>query len=376
MIGRFRDKKNLRYIALFSYTILIFLYWGGKELCNNIIPIVDKILIVLSMGVLVCKVILSQYSIREYLINASLLAVGIIVFYCSKDYTLLINVLVIISLKDIAVQDVLKLCFWIGGGTIALTTALSILGKGGPLYLYQDYGRGGLELRYTFGQEHPNLYHMLISRWILTAIGAFYRKINWKHLLLFALLNCGVFYFTVSRTGLLVTMGTILLALVLKYSWIKTKPSVVKNTAILILIGVLLFSLMSTYFYNSCSLFDVLDRVLTGRLLQANRCAAMYPLSLFGTNIPKNIVFDLGIVHTLLEWGIIPFVLMFSVMLLLIKNAADNGRFEIIILILACFIYGLCEYSAFNKVFKNLSLFYVSLYVCDAIDPETQLYNH
>ena len=93
-------------------------------------------------------------------------------------------------------------------GCIAIIT-LSLFGIGGDIALTQDYGRIGVETRYTLGMGHPNALHCMI--WALMVLGMYlYRdKLKWYSYLLLIGVNVFFFLLTDSKTSLIMAFASV-----------------------------------------------------------------------------------------------------------------------------------------------------------------------
>ena len=124
--------------------------------------------------------------------------------------------------KDI--KKVLKITFWFTTIGCAIIFLLSVLGIYGEVYVDAVYRMeeawtyGEVERRYCFGMGHPNSFHgmMLAITWL--GIYCYHEKIKWYGYAIITAAHLVLYLFTDSRTGLLMSMGSLGIFIILKYN--------------------------------------------------------------------------------------------------------------------------------------------------------------
>lgn len=214
------------------------------------------------------KILLTKYSVKEWMIIGLTIAFGMISFFATgRDEWVLRVVLMLIASKGI---DSVRISKYILKLTLVGTTCivlLSLIGIGQPMINTMDYGRGfGEESRWTFGMGHPNHLHGLFCYVCMLSIYIYHQKLKWYHYLSVAILNVILFFFTISRTGLLAT------EILVVGAWIITgcKKEMLRKCLFIYGIVAIWGTVIFTIYVGKCGVhgtfLTLLDKALSGRL--------------------------------------------------------------------------------------------------------------
>ena len=225
------------------------------------------------------KTCLTRYDKKEYAVIAAFLALGAISYFVTGRNDIIRIVMFLAACKNVDMQKCLKLVFYMTLTGCLLIMFLSFFGIGGGIALTQDYGRGSVETRYTFGMGHPNAIQCMV--WALTVLALYLYGEKWKWYGYVAALvvNVGFFFLTDSKTSLAAGV------LAIGFTWIicKCKGEKIRKAcgigSILITFGSVILSVLvafnAHYVYEydwgtdtskTAYLYKILDRVLTGRI--------------------------------------------------------------------------------------------------------------
>ena len=264
----------------------------------------------IAYGLLGLKIICTDYRFRDVWIGAVFLFAGVMNARSTGDTTWVINALTIISLKDVPVEDVLRQMFWGALLAFALVAGSSLLGYV-DMVMIKDYGRGGVETRYTLGFGQPNQLHLYVFRLMALGLGAYDQKVKWYHVAVLFVLNLIVFYFTVSRTGLIMVLGLILLWTVYHFlhKMVESRP-----WKILVFVGaaaLIFFQVWAMCYYNDSAFLQKIDQLLTARLAIASQSldALKSQISLWGIADTGEYSVDFAMTYMVIFKGIVITVL-------------------------------------------------------------------
>ena len=165
----------------------------------------------------VVKMLTTSYTKKQCGVIGVLGIVGIISYLTSGDEYIIRMVAFVFASKDIDWKRVLKVIFV---GTVAGTLIIigaACTGSAGAIKTVADFGRGGIETRYTLGFNHANNLHDIL--WYLLAILLMFThtKWNWKHYILGTMMNVGLFLLTVSRNGMLAVQILLIGCFLIRY---------------------------------------------------------------------------------------------------------------------------------------------------------------
>ena len=274
-------------------------------------------------------------------------------------------------------KKVLKYTFWYTVFGCAIITLFSIFGIYGEIARTEIYragpmGEGAIyETRYCFGMGHPNAFHcmMLVITWL--GIYCYHEKLKWYGFALIGVFHIIVFLFTDSKTGLLMSIGTLSLVAIVK-CWKKLQSSI---WPYLLAIGVMatciyLSVLMAKYCVN-LPILAKLDGYLTGRIFSlwntTNNEGMLHTWSLWSES-RNSYYFDLGIVRFFYWFGIIPGIIYFIAQCRLLWCSYKRNDYMLAVIITVITIYTVFEaHFVSDYMGRNYILFFFGMYLSDMI---------
>ena len=194
-----QQNKN-RGIQLHIGEIFYYLFWitmiyaKGTGLYEGMR--VYNICLVLAMGFLAVKLLLTRYSLTDLMWMVPVTLLGLWVYLHSKDQSALILAAMVIGLKDISLPRVFGtgLAMW-GGCFVFLSLRALTGGYAGPFLVHEKLGLGPI-LRWSLGYTHPNVLqitYVVISAFILYLWNLKPGRKQWKISLLLMAGNLYVF---------------------------------------------------------------------------------------------------------------------------------------------------------------------------------------
>ena len=271
------------------------------------------------------KVLLTRYSLREWISLAVLLGVGFLSYRAVDSNNVIRIVMFLAACKGIDIQKALKYIFWVTLGGVLFLIALSIVGALGSIAVTEDFGRGEIETRYCFGLGHPNTLHTMVFVLMVLGLVIYQQRLKWYGFLLLFLGNIGLFFLTTSRTGLLMGLGALLLFLLLHYCpALFEKRMVYIVGGLLVLACVILSLAVSTvgieFVEGKYPLLHRIDAMLTGRIYYMSFITDITRFGLL-SNAENSAYFDMGWIRVFYWYGFIPAFLYVAGNLAAIKEA-------------------------------------------------------
>ena len=314
------------------------------------------------------KIVTTKYSMKEW---GCILLAGMIAscsYFMNEKDEVVRAVVLIAACKNISLSKNMKVIFYLTLAGCATLILLSVAGIYGAVSFTADYGRGGIETRYTLGMGHPNAFHCMIWMVITLAMYVYAGSMKWYHYLFLMAANIGTYLLSDSNTGVLLATLTILGVVVLRYIPTMQNASWVYIAGVLVVMACVAFSILGAYMGNgwddSSTFMYKLDKVLNGRYEYCYKVetARLCNWKLFA--VPENQeYFDAGFVRAFYWYGIIPGVLYVLMHLYLIWQSWKHKDYVLLVMVVAFSIYNLME-AHFISVFllRNYLLVYMGFY--------------
>lgn len=322
------------------------------------------------------KVFVTQYTKKEKLV---IVLVGIFAAICylisTRDEVVRVVVFVA-SLKGIDGKKALKTVFWSTVAGLVILALLSMFGVLGTV-LEQTDGHGFKlgRTRVCLGLGCSNTLSIMV--WALMTLGIYlyHQSMKLWHYMGLLALTIVVYVATVTRTSLLMTLFTIMLAMVLQYFKKSRDAMWVYLCGVGAVLGGLAFSVWAAYvsaWHEFLPGWIVkIDRILTGRI------TSLYAFSEGGARIenwklfgdPTYVkYFDMGYVRLFFWYGIVPGICCMAVLCLLLLHFRKNKDYMGFMMTLSFAIFTVVEAHAVSVyIARNYILFLLGMYWMDMI---------
>lgn len=337
-------------------------------------------------------VVISEHSKKEWSVIATIWLFTIICYKLSGKNDLLRIATFMLAAKNIDLKKAMKLSFYLcltGFGIIAL---LSVLGIVGDISLTTDFGRSvGEETRYVFGFGHPNT--LFSSAYLLLLLWLFVygksSKISQQIIALFLLEIVSVI--AVSRTGMIIVLLTILIAIFFKI--FKRLETFSASYIILTIISPIMCVLLSiiaawtseaayteTLPGHSSWYFFMLDAKLNYRIsglyFAPDHGGVLSNWKLFGSS-SNDTFFDMGWVRIFYWYGIIPGIVIVCLILLFCYLCQKQKDIWTMIIIMSLGIYTFVEATFISRyIGRNPFLLVFASYVWAFLKKRILINNH
>lgn len=364
MIKQLTQKETVLRVAKVAYCYTIFGYFGLNYVLEQGVGISSALSSLLIYALLAYKIILTRYTKKEMVVGVGLFALAGISLYLRKDTTILTNVLVLFSLKDVDIDSLLKPLFWSALAGSILVASCSYVGIGLPMSITKVFREErGIETRYCFGYGHPNPFHMYMVRLMCLFAGAFYRKLDWRHLTGLAIFNLLIFAFSDSRTGMLGGFALILLLLIYRYGGAVINSKTWNVLMAACMVAVIAFGFLSVLLWGKVPGLDVINGFFTRRIEFAYMAWQEVGVSAWGRDLLGNYPCDNGMINMMVTYGwVAAAVYWISTLVLYVKALRERRHYLTIILV----IFAVCtvmESAVSEKIFRNIPMMYMSLLI-------------
>lgn len=320
-----------------------------------------------------CKILLSSYTRAEAVMVYLLLALAGISFLHSRDYSVIVYSLLILSLKGIRQERAMKLGALVWTPTFLFQILTQLAGLRTRDFVVHSKYRLGYIVRWALGYVHPNVlqitYVVFLSYLLYSLRGENLTGKRFLRLMLFCTLGgLYIFLYSLSLTGMI---GYVVFLLMMLFFESKRRRGRALTAAEAFLLQCLLPLEIAVAVAAPIVLhgkaFDVLNRAMTTRPMLTRIFFTQYGLRLFGNQKPTGeswtITLDSSYAELLFYGGIVIFVLMMAGYFVLIHRAlrvTPSWRHSVkMAVIFFCMAAAVSEPFAFNTSYKNVSLIFL-----------------
>lgn len=319
-----------------------------------------QLCMLLSLMCFVFKIFFTKYNIKEWIVISFLILLGNIIWKSSGEIAAIWAMLIIVGMKNVPLERLMKLCTGLWGGTFFLSFVMGILHiKDGVVVVHEKLGLGPI-IRWSLGYTHPNVLHIsyFILVILLTYTFKWRAKALWKASISLMLGNLLIFLYSVSYTGVLIVTGYI--CLVLYFDCRKIFHNFESIIWCAVSVFLIIFPVFGPLWLNvhNHKLFMFFNELLSYRFELVWNIFAEYPVSLFGTETifkgNAHLTLDSSFAYLLMYYGIVGFVLFSAACIYMVYFFSKNNKKYELAITLVMILGGVTEQFLFNLSFKNL----------------------
>lgn len=312
------------------------------------------------------KLLMTDYSLKEWCLNAALLLMAAAIWKSSKETAALAAVCMVIGMKGVPIRRVMKVTLGIWGPTFLFSVLRGVLGLGdGVVVVHSRLGLGPI-IRYSLGYTHPNVLHVtyFVVVMLLLYVFPMRGKRLWAACGLLFLGNLYIFLYSMSYTGVIIVTFHLCLNL---YFDLRRAPSGPEKILLQCVAPFcIVFPIVGPLVIKG-RLFDFFNKLLSTRFELVYFYFHEFRVSWFGTDTTieteAHLTLDSSFAYLLMYYGIVAFVLFVTAYLLTIHAEVKNGKFDGTGILVSTALAGVTEQFLFNLSFKNISLFFVGDYI-------------
>jgi hypothetical protein len=390
---KIKNKYSLERIGIifFYASVLLELIIVIIDKSNYINPIEGQLFRITFL--LACiKILLTKYTKKEWLAIFAFGVLGLISYKMTGRNEILRIVVFITACKNVDMKRMLKFVFYTTMAGCVMLVLLSISGIYGGVALVNDFGRGYVQKRYTLGIGHPNALHCMFLMILSLGLYLYNDRMRWYYYIILLGLNYGLFVLTDSNTGMLMSMCTIVGAILIRYWKGIRQQAWIYGAGLGIFLLCIAFSVLaadsrvakpSNYWFENPWIAEA-ESHLNGRIIDlyygsVNQEGTTATWSLF-SRPENNYYFDMGFVRLFYWYGIIPAVIyvILHVFLILQLYKRRDGIGLVMVSVFA--IYTVVEAHLVSVyIGRNYILFLMGMYMSDMlhlrIEKEAYIWN-
>ncbi len=331
LFKNFRFEPGYLYYGAFAvYVITYLLNYMTFGFSMSKLQIVSEILLVM-------KLFTQKYERYEIPAVIACLLMGFATIFVTNDYNLFTSVLFIAAGQGINIKKLSKLAFVCCSVVVAAVMISFFLGIIPEIsYLGKDV------LRHSWGFSHPNRFGSTVFALVCSVAVYYFPKCSFPQICFFAPAAFAID--SVARSGTSAYCVLIVAALCLANSYFASK----KQSAVLkmFLFGFVFLSSVSLYFMifydvNSQWMFNLND-LFSRRLelmnmsykeigfgifgLDSNTLSKPAQMGLLGSELEKGNVIDNMYIKTLIMYGLVPFLVLFSLYFIFFRKALKEKK--------------------------------------------------
>ncbi len=305
------------------------------------------------------KMVFSRYSIKEWVMILTVVAIAAVVFWGTREKGIWFCVMLVLGMKGISLKKVMNAAlaaYCLSFIPMAILTSSHLMYSPSKIHLRPLLG---YVIRWGLGYVHPNVAHVSYLVFSMLVVYARKERLTWKECFWLMAGNGLVFAFTVSQTGFLMT--TMFLAMVVYYLLRKKFGGLEYAIAGMTLPVCAFLSLVCPVLLKGKA-FDLVNRLLNTRLYLSRLFLTEEQITLFGKTMEitsSNITMDNSYVFAFMTYGIVPFLLLMGGIMWTIVCFIRGKRDIELMMITGLLGAGLTEPFLFNTSFKNLLLLFV-----------------
>lgn len=360
------EKSSLEEVLYYiMFSLLLCLKGVGLEESSSMFRGVLAAAIIL----FVAKILIGKYSIRELIVLSVGVFGGVFYFWHIGSLSILIYALILLGMKNVSASKVMKIgavvwsaCF------IATVTAAIFFSRTGVQLVHEKLGLGPV-LRESLGYSHPNVLHVTYIVLMAFILYACEKKSVMKTIVLLLLGDIWVFLYSMSYTGLLISLGMIGVYLYFTY---RKQILIGEKIAIASILPLcIIVSIIPVVLDAHGRIYQIMNSALNNRVWAIKVFFNDYPQTILGQRIIRdNFSLDNSYIYALAWYGI-AFLLVMAVLyeVLVIKYLRTNRRKGLAI-ILSFLVAGITEQFLFNASIKNITFVFMGEMIFELLKRE------
>lgn len=349
-------------------TELIYLLYFSLLLGARVLGFIEgetvyNLIFVVSMVLFLVKLILTDYTILEYLLIALFMLTALLVYQNTGEKGLILNFSLMLGLKGVSQKKVIRSAFLITAFGMMAMFILSATGLIRDVYYYQERGHIK-DFRHAIGYSHPNsaqdwavllifIFMMLVGRPSVRAV--------LRATLLSFLFSTFIYFYTGSRTGWIITAFYLLLNFVLMS---RGHLGRIGGFLCMAEYPILVAASIAVPLLDQTKLYALL--LEKGNTLGARASIASFRwqtngIRLFGNHFDYSEILygvDISYLYLLLNLGIIPLVLISILYIGTIWDQVRGQHLEEVGVTASLLIMGMTDPLLFNMSTKNLIMIF------------------
>ncbi|WP_024867327.1 hypothetical protein [Butyrivibrio sp. FCS014] len=362
-----RNTFTIRELTFYCFFMIMFgmRMWGIYESKSSYVP-----LLVVGFLVWGISVLMSEYSVLEYIVICAFMILAGIVYIKTGEKGLLLYFALMMGVKNINVNRLFKAGIIAGGSGIAVLSFLSAFGIIEDVAYLQERHFVGEVFRRSLGAPHPNTLSssfVIIAMMVMYVIGHNNKPKIWLASVVVLLIGMYLFLYSGSRTGMLLLC--LYLAINMIYAYMDKTGIITRIISILIMPVIWAVCILIPFIASddTISFFRSVEYNLGSRFAEGKYYLDNNPLSLFGIRLsdPDAHIYgiDMSQLYLFIQLGIVAFCVVSLLWILLLKSEISENKKREIPITISLLIMGITDPFLYNIGFKNLAFVFMGVMV-------------
>lgn len=346
--------EYLFYIALMLETLFVLLDKSAYIIQH------ETWLFRLTFLLFAAKIATTRYSVKEWVVLIVLIILGCTSYVVTGREELVRIIALVAACKNVDYRKIGKVVFWETLLGCLIIVVLSLVGIYGTVAVTGHFRGGGIEeTRYCFGMGHPNAFHCMFMVVLILGLAVYEQQMKWYGYVGAFAGNILVYFFTDSRTSLLITAAAIFLAVFMHYATKMREKYVIYVLAIVFLVACVWFSIYIAKVGVDYPILRQIDIRINGRFQWARSEGGIQYWSNFSR--PENTTpFDMGYVKLFYRYGYIPAYIFIAILSISIWNCRKKQAYDAFLIIMTFVAYSMIEAHAVSTyIGRNYVFFYL-----------------
>ncbi len=379
---QFDRKKIGTYLYIIYFCLMIAAraigMYEGQMLYNAIL--------VIGMALFVLKIIVTNHTVTEYVIIASLMLISVIVYLHTGEKGLIVCFATMLGMKGIDKVSIIKSGSLIAGVCILFRVFTGVFGLAKEVYYPQDRAGIGMMFRHSLGYVHPNTLHMNVLMlsvmlvYVISVALTRHKKGGLSRLIIASVLVLGfnlyIFVYSGSRTGVLALFVYLMVNL---WFYMRESCGMPEKTICFAAYPVVCLIAVVMPHVLPDKLFDMIDiTVFNTRLSLAKYFWSNNHLSLWGIRLNnpdplfKTYGIDMAQLYLFFQLGIVAFIIVSALTLGYVYFAVKKNLTAELAVLMGMLFAGIWEPFLYNLGFKNFSWVFFGAMLYSLTDVATE----
>ena len=352
------DKALIKeYIWKITLALMIFEKSLGISSSSKLYKLYNLSGVLMIMGMLIV-ILLTKYTLRQYILFFIMCAVCGMITICSHKTTMIFPVFAIYAAKDIRMGNYWDVIKWVWTAGFLTAIMMNVLGlrESNIIMQYRFFGsKEDSFMRGDLGYGHPNTLYAVVG--IMIILWSFSKvRPRWYIYVVMSIINILIYCITLSSGGVVIGFLAIISSACMKHISKKIICAVSVIPCIVTMVCAIIYNHDNDIWY-------AINDVLSGRLNMVHRYLFEYDVKLFGQVYSGEIPYicDNAYMNILLQFGIVIWIIIAAVYFMTIRKAYINNDKRSMLICTIMLVFAFIE-QFFQNCFMNISFLVIVEY--------------
>lgn len=352
------DKALIKeYIWKITLALMIFEKSLGLSSTSKLYKLYNLSGVLMIMSMLIV-ILLTKYTLRQYILFFIMCAVCGMITICSHKTTMIFPVFAIYAAKDIRMGNYWDVIKWVWTAGFLIAVIMNVIGvrESNIIMQYRFYGsKEDRFMRGDLGYGYPNTLYAVVG--IMIILWCFSKvRPRWYIYVVISIINILIYCITLSSGGVVIGFLAIISSACVKYISKKIICAVSVIPCIVTMVCAIIYNHDNDIWY-------AINDVLSGRLNMVHRYLFEYDVKLFGQVYSGEIPYicDNAYMNILIQFGIVIWIIIAIVYFMTIRKAYINNDKRSMLICTIMLVFAFIE-QFLQNCFMNISFLVIVEY--------------